>query len=66
MSFQLYEGVLEKLDNHMGLVIVDKIQSLFLIPIPIETPLAVISYLPDLVEFHNQSLAQVIESAILL
>ncbi|WP_457557349.1 TrmB family transcriptional regulator [Candidatus Harpocratesius sp.] len=66
LSFQLYEGVLEKLDNHMGLVIVDKIQSLFLIPIPIETPLAVISYLPDLVEFHNQSLTQVIKSAVLL
>ncbi|MEJ2276473.1 MAG: hypothetical protein P8Y70_01805 [Candidatus Lokiarchaeota archaeon] len=46
--------------NIFGFIIIDEKKSFFQIPLPIETPIAIISTLPDIVAFHLQGMKEIL------
>ncbi len=62
-GFQLLSQIGKKIEKLFGLVLIDEKKSLFKVPVPIKTPIAMISTLPDLLTFHLRGMKEIVKSS---
>ena len=62
-SFQIIKEIAIHLEDIFGLMIIDWKKSFFKIPIPIPLPMAILSMLPQLIDFHNRGMKKILESS---
>jgi sugar-specific transcriptional regulator TrmB len=62
-SFQIIKEIAIHLEDIFGLIIIDWKKSFFKIPIPIPLPMAILSMLPQLIDFHNRGMKKILESS---
>lgn len=65
-TFEIIEKLAMSLGEIFGLAIFDEKKSLFMIPIPIDLPMAIVSTLPELIQFHNTGMQEILESCRLI
>ncbi|MBN1215617.1 MAG: TrmB family transcriptional regulator [Candidatus Lokiarchaeota archaeon] len=58
--------VIDKLNQNFGLLLDDNKKSIFIIPFPIKYPIAIVSTLPDLVNFHMNGVDEILKNSIKL
>ncbi len=63
-SFQIIKEIAIHLEDIFGLMIIDWKKSFFKIPIPIPLPMAILSMLPQLIDFHNSGMKKILASSI--
>jgi sugar-specific transcriptional regulator TrmB len=63
-SFHILKEIAIHLEDLFGLMIIDWKKSFFKIPIPIQLPMAILSMLPQLIDFHNLGMKKILESSI--
>ncbi len=61
--FNLLQDVLDQFDQSYGFVLSDMRKSIFLIPLPIRIPVAIISTLPEVIEFHSNVFTAILNSS---
>jgi len=62
-SFQIVKDIVIHLENIFGLMIIDWKKSFFKIPLPIPLPMAILSMLPQLTDFHNRGIKEILASS---
>jgi len=65
-ALNLISLIIENLDRNFGVALSDQKKSIFIIPIPIKIPMAIMSNLPDLIEFHSKGITEILKSSIQL
>ena len=63
-SFKLVKDIALNLNDIFGIILIDDNKSFFKIPLPVKTPMAIISSLPELVEFHRNGINAILLSSI--
>ncbi|MBY8983143.1 MAG: TrmB family transcriptional regulator [Candidatus Lokiarchaeota archaeon] len=63
-GFKIIDQIINKLDKKFGIVLDGNKKSIFIIPFPIDYPIAIISTLPDLVNFHAKGIEEVLKNSI--
>jgi sugar-specific transcriptional regulator TrmB len=62
-SFRILKGIALRLNEIFGIILIDDNKSFFKIPLPVKTPMAIISSLPELVEFHRNGIKAILASS---
>ena len=62
-SFQIIKDLALNIKEIFGLILVDDKKSFFKIPLPVKLPMAILSSLPELVEFHTNGLNAILASS---
>ncbi len=65
-SFRTIKDIVINLKNIFGLMVIDWKKSFFKIPIPIQLPMAIMSMLPEMVDFHNQGIKEILAASTLI
>lgn len=65
-GFSIIKDIAINLGNIFGLMVIDWKTSLFKIPIPIKLPMAIMSMLPELVDFHNKGIKEILATSTLI
>ena len=65
-SFKIVKDIALNLNDIFGIILIDANKSFFKIPLPVKTPMAIISSLPELVEFHRNGINAILASSIKL
>jgi len=60
---QVISNIVQDLKNLFGLAVIDGNKSLFRIPIPVDVPIAILSSLSSLVEFHVKGIEQILAAS---
>jgi hypothetical protein len=60
-AFQLLKNIGSQIDKIFGLAVVDRKKSLFKIPLPVDIPMAILSTLPQIVNFHSEGIDRILE-----
>jgi sugar-specific transcriptional regulator TrmB len=63
-GFGIIKKIAINLQDIFGLAIIDREKSLFKLPLPIDTPMAVMSTLTDIVQFHCQAIDEILENTV--
>jgi sugar-specific transcriptional regulator TrmB len=62
-SFKILKGIALHLNEIFGIILIDDNKSFFKIPLPVKTPMAIVSSLPELVEFHRNGINAILASS---
>jgi hypothetical protein len=65
-SFKIVKDIALNLNDIFGIILIDDTKSFFKIPLPVKTPMAIISSLPELVEFHQNGINAILASSVKL
>ncbi|MHA1682942.1 MAG: TrmB family transcriptional regulator [Promethearchaeota archaeon] len=65
-SYNIIEKMIMGLKENFGLAIFDGKRSFFKIPLPVDLSVAIVSTVPDLLEFHINGFNQILKSSILV
>ena len=63
---QIFKEIATNLKNMFGLMIIDDKKSFFRIPLPIDIPIAMMTILPKIVEFHKRGMNELLTSTVKL
>ena len=63
-SFKIIKDVAENAKNIFGIMLVDRLKSFFRIPLPLETPMVIVSTLPEIVDFHSRGLDAILDTSV--
>ena len=63
-SFQVIKNLALNIKDIFGIIVIDGKKSFFNIPIPVQLPMAILSSLPELVEFHVNGMNSILTSSI--
>ena len=62
-SFKILKGIALHLNEIFGIILIDDNKSFFKIPLPVKTPMAIVSSLSELVEFHRNGINAILASS---
>jgi len=62
-SFQIIKDLALNIKKIFGIILVDDKKSFFKIPLPVKLPMAILSSLPELVEFHTNGMNAILASS---
>ncbi|MHA1457147.1 MAG: hypothetical protein ACTSRT_21140 [Promethearchaeota archaeon] len=62
-SFQIIKDLALNIKEIFGIIIIDNKKSFFKIPLPVKLPMAILSTLPELVEFHTNGLNAILANS---
>ncbi len=62
-SFQIIKDLALNIKEIFGIILVDDRKSFFKIPLPVKLPMAILSSLPELVEFHTSGMNAILASS---
>jgi predicted transcriptional regulator len=63
-SFQIIKDLALNIKDIFGIIVIDDKKSFFKIPLPVKLPMAILSSLPELVEFHTNGMNAILASSI--
>ncbi len=61
--FDVIKKIGSDISEIFGILLIDEKKSLFRIPLPIETPMVILSTLPEIVEFHLEGIRKIMENS---
>jgi sugar-specific transcriptional regulator TrmB len=62
-SFQIIKDLALNIKEIFGIILIDDKKSFFKIPLPVKLPMAILSSLPELVEFHTNGINAILASS---
>ena|SRR5271157_896013 len=61
-GFGLIQNLLQNISDIFGLAVFDQRKSFFLVPVPLGIPSAIVSTLPEMLQFHSQGIQEILKS----
>src|SRR5271157_1086790 len=65
-AFGIIQNLLQNFSDIFGLTVFDQRKSFFLVPIPLGVPMAIISTLPEMLQFHTEGINEILKSSRLI
>lgn len=59
-GIQIFNDIAENIETIFGIMLIDGKKSFFKVPIPVSTPMAIVSTLPEIIEFHLKGLESIL------